>query len=276
MSEERVRTKLRRRRSRATPAAPPAPSWLSIGVALGRKQKIAACAAVFVAACLLSALCREFEMRDSLVQGSVISAVGLAPAVFVTTLVAGTFLIAQLIAYRRRRLWIMTLLLISFLALQAFTWQRAYTLTRESAEPQIVGDPDHPNPMPPISPGSVDTYILVLYTLGILCTISAFLTMRRMVPWHTPSSELGKHRHRHHPRPDALPSSEAETALAVAELNALGGSPLKAQPEPTPLAEIEIASPVPEPAPEPPPPPQADADEAAPDKSGSRARRLFE
>lgn len=153
-----------------------------------------ACAAVFVAACLAAALCRELERREGLAHTSIVLAVGLAPAVFVTLLVSGMFLVAQLIGYRRKRLWITTVLLVSFLGLQVLTWQRASNVEHAMAEPQIVGDPDNPNPMPPSSPASVDGYAIVMYTLGLLCASSALLTMRRLVRWHMPPLGSGKHR----------------------------------------------------------------------------------
>jgi hypothetical protein len=180
---------------------------------MGRRQRVVACAAVFVLACLAAALCRELETREGLPRGSLVSAVGLAPAVFVTLLVSGTFLIGQLIGYRRKRLWITTVLLLTFLALQVLTWQRASNLEHAMLQEQIVGDPDNPNPLPPSSPVSVDAYVLVLYTLGLLCASSALLTMRRLVRWHMPSTAPGKH-HRHG-RADGAASAAAAATTTV-------------------------------------------------------------
>jgi hypothetical protein len=164
---------------------------------MGRRQRITACVLVFVVSCLAAALVRDLEVREGAPHGSLVLTVGLAPAVFVTLFVSGTLLLAQLMGYKRRRAWVTTVLLLAFLTLQVMTWQRASNVEHAMAEPQIVGDPDNPNPLPPSSPAAVDGYAIVMYTLGFMCAGSAILTLRRLIRWHMPSPGSGKH-HRHH------------------------------------------------------------------------------
>src|SRR5439155_17136118 len=138
---------------------------------------------------------------------SFVMALGLGPAVFVTVLGVGTLVLAQAIGYKRKRLWGTTVVLILYLLLHGVAWHRAYSMAHDALEPQLPTSIEEPAPSSPAAPYGIDLYVMGLYTIGTLSTISTLLLMRRLVRWSTPSEETVRRRaagHRHDtPEPEA-------------------------------------------------------------------------
>jgi hypothetical protein len=236
-----------------------------MGARLSRRGKLIVCVAVGVVAVVLSALAHQIETVEVQTHNTMVAAVGFAPATFVAVLAAGTLLLAQAVGYKRKRLWITTSVLIVFLLLQAVAWQQAYSLAHETLEPQIIGDPDNPNPSAVSSPANLDIYVMALYTVGMLCSISSVLTMRRVVRWATPSATSK----RAHSQADG---DGPESAATGEEGLDPGGEPPEFGADDADLQKLDaLASPVPsaEPAPEPEP-------DDTPGPAKRRAQRLFE
>jgi hypothetical protein len=249
-SEHRRRKRWPSSRSFRRPKRPSGqPPLLSrMGARLSRRGKVIACVTVGVAAVVFSVLAHQIETAEIQTHNTMVSAVGFAPATFVAVLAGGTLLLAQAVGYKRKRLWITTSVLIVFLVLQAVAWQHAYSLAHDTLEPQIIGDPDNPNPSPVSSPASMDIYIMVLYTVGVLCSISAVLTMRRVVRWATPSEASKRlHSQAEGDAPESAPTGEdgpaeegepRELEADDAELQKLDAMALPASSaEPAPEAE---------------------------------------
>jgi hypothetical protein len=187
-----------RRRSRSSRREAPRPSGKApllqaLGRRLSRRGKIVVCIVLVIAAAACSAIVRRLESGEASLH-SFISAVGFAPAIFVTMLGAGTMLLAQAIGYKRKHLWLTTAVLIAYLLLHVMAWHRAYSMARDALEPQIIGDVDNPNPGIAATPDAIDIYVLGLYTIGSLSVISSFLLMRKLVRWSTPSQATKRSR----------------------------------------------------------------------------------
>jgi hypothetical protein len=182
-----------RRRSRSSRQESKRPSnktslLLKLGRRLTRRGKVIVCVSIVGLALVLTALVRRLETLDGLHSNSFVSAVGFAPAMFVTVLGVGALVLAQAIGYKRKRLWLTTIALMVYLVLHVVSWHRAWTMARDAFEPQVIGDIENPDPGAPVSPTGIDIYVLGLYTIGSLSTISTVLLMRKLIRWSTPSS----------------------------------------------------------------------------------------
>jgi hypothetical protein len=188
--DERSHSHHRRRRSRGTRESQRSggQSILSrLGRKLNRRGKVVVCLWILIVSVGLSAIMRWIETPDASTNQSVVSAVGFWPAVFVIASGVGALGLAEAIGYKRKRLWLTSLVLMIYLLLHAVTWHRAYSIAHDTLEPQIMSF-DNPVPLPPPTPAAIDVYILGLYTIGTLSVISTLMLMRKLVRWGTPSA----------------------------------------------------------------------------------------
>jgi hypothetical protein len=242
----------RRRRSRGTRDARAKSGGASLLSRLGRRLsrggKLAVCVGILGVAVATSAFVRWLEMPDAGTSPTLVSAVGFWPAVFVTVAALGVLALAEAIGYKRKRLWLTTLVLMVYLALHAATWHRAYLISHETAEPQIVGSFDSPSQVVAPTPMAIDIYILWLYTVGSLSVISTLVLMRKLVRWGTPSSGSSRERRStpeaEHAETDATGATRTDGDL----IESTHGLPAPREVELAKLDEVRL---LPEPAPAP-------------------------
>lgn len=269
----------RRRRSRGTRGARPSgrSSILSrLGRHLSRRGKLAVCLAIAGASVGLSGAVRWLETPDVATSPTLVSAVAFWPAVFVIVLAIGALALAEAVGYKRKRLWLTTMVLIVYLVLHAITWHRASAIVHDGLEPQIVGSFDAPNPLPPATPGAIDLYILWLYTIGTLSVISTLVLMRKLVRWGTPSSgSLRERRATAGAEEDTSDTRDEEPAEADEDgtVARSHGLPVPREVEPSELDDVPMGSEPAVPRPDAPPP-----DESSPDERATPRRRkpMFE